>query len=521
MFDEIGPVYACSDFESAASIANRALLGRPLTYHGKNTQVFVVELAYGTVSWPLERVARLGGGLLGDVETLTRKRSVTGYATLSIGGAERANFLKAVRTGSDAPLRRDNSRQAWDPPLLTQACPRCEARIWREYGTRAQLVVHQPPFVEGCVLDGCLLEPWVPGARPPKHGGPGRQASQGRIAFAHDVMAVCEAAADLDGLVGGLRNKLHELDLINRSGRLNRVLLTRLLARYVTRHYRGTALERVFDAENACNPLYEFLRRPGFTAPPHYVVVLYALLRDTQPVTFVPADHTIATLQGTWGATTYQPPLPSNPADRNFVGLLQAGFSCKGAAAQCGLTAKQAARRMQKVEGLAAQWRQARQTVLRHSARQIFLRVHETVRAQPCGTLQKSEQAAYAWLVRRDQEWLSAHQFGRLSPTVAQKIGGPHRKLKANDIEMALPHLAKTLIGTRDRARASYPREVMHLGRVAGIPWRQIAALCRACPSLDRAIKALLQRPNLRVSLSSAERKTYMAESHDTQPRHA
>jgi hypothetical protein len=173
--------------------------------------------------------------------------------------------------------------------------------IWKDYGTRAQLVVHQPPFVEACVLDGYGLEPWVPGGRPPKHRGHGRQSSQGKIAFARDVMAVCEAAADLDGFVDGLRHKLHELDLINRSGRLNRMLLARMLASYVIKHYRGSALEQVFDVENACNPLYEFLRRPEYTAPPHYVVVLYALLRDTQPVTFVPADHTIAALQGTWG----------------------------------------------------------------------------------------------------------------------------------------------------------------------------------------------------------------------------
>ncbi|GAA7770366.1 hypothetical protein RN01_00865 [Cupriavidus sp. SHE] len=508
MFDDIGPVYACSDVESAASIANRALLGRPLTRHRKYSKVFVVELAYGTVSWPLETVAQLGGGLLGTVETLTRKRSVTYYAALSMGGIERTNFLKAVRTSSDTSLRRDNSRDACDPPPFTQACPRCEAMIWKDYGTRAQLVVHQPPFVEACVLDGYGLEPWVPGGRPPKHRGHGRQSSQGKIAFARDVMAVCEAAADLDGFVDGLRHKLHELDLINRSGRLNRMLLARMLASYVIKHYRGSALEQVFDVENACNPLYEFLRRPEYTAPPHYVVVLYALLRDTQPVTFVPADHTIAALQGTWGARTYQPPLPSKPADRNFVGLLQAGFSRNGAAAHCGLTKGQAERRLQNVEGLAEQWRQARQAVLRHSARQVFLRLHETVRAQPCGTLHQSEAAAYSWLMRHDQEWLNAHQFGRLSPTVARKVSAPHRKLKANDIEMALPHLAKTLIGTRDRARVRYPREVTHLGRVSGIPWRQLAALCRASPSLDCAIKALLQRQSLRVSSKPAGRKT-------------
>lgn len=505
MFDELISVSPCSDWESAASLANRAHRGPPLVRRYR--YVCRHEFAYGTVSWPLRDVASLSGGFYGTAEAIGAMRTLVDYSALSYGGALRTLFHEDVRNGVGSDMHADLRRTAVNASTLSMACPRCEEQVWSEFGMRAQLWLHQGPFVEACAIDGCTLRPWVPGGTPPAASGAGRIASAAKIAFAKDVVALSRVAGDPCALAAAILHKLQQLGLYvcdrptnvgpkERNRSTNIPLLSKRLYDYVQAHYRGTAVERIMVFPHACKVLLKFLRAPQFSVPPHFLVALHSFVRDTSVGPAEDWTSAETARHEPWRAQACEPPWPADErASRDPATLLNAGFSHAAVADRCNLTRKQVQRRITK-GGIAAQAKRARRRVLRDSARAAWVRICAAMPGVSTTLIQQFENALYLWLRRNDPAWIRTTRYGCLRPLVVA-LPDQARVLTDADVLVVLPHLEKVLWGVRERRYAKLPRKPHFLALASGIPEAQLEALCRTSPALNQELKRLLQRSTL------------------------
>lgn len=267
MFDELISVSPCSEWESASSLGNRAHGGPPRV---RSRTTCVHEFAYGTVSWPLNDVARKGNGLYGSAGTICGTRTLVNYCALSLGDILRKQLMKDVIDGTGSNMRTDLRHPLSYAQNLSMRCPKCDEKIWDEFGYRAQLWLHQAPFVEACAIDGSLLQPWEPGAEPPCGNRPARTASPAKIAFAEDVLALSRVAGDPSALAASIRTKLEKLDLLMRDGAINFVLLEKFVHDYVEARYHGAAVESIMVFPHTCRVLQAFLWRPLNSVPPTF-----------------------------------------------------------------------------------------------------------------------------------------------------------------------------------------------------------------------------------------------------------
>ncbi|WP_455286558.1 TnsD family Tn7-like transposition protein [Cupriavidus necator] len=407
-------------------------------------------------------------------------------------------------------IRPDLSHAAPDVPAFTQACPVCDWTIWKAFGVRARLWIHQPPFVEACALDGCALRPWVPGHAPPTDGPQGRRASTAKIAFARDVVALNLAAKDPVRLVASLRDDCRGMSLLSDEGRLREALLVRFLYGYMRSRYQGTALERITVFPYLGHELREFLHDPSRAVPSHFVTLLHAFLRDARkefsgatPVDDTPVEP------ARWTARSCEPPLPAEACrQREPLPLLNAGMSPPTVARHCGMTPQQVWVLVTS-HGISKDVREARRAVILASARSAWAQVCARHVGQPLSVLRRLQGSLYAWLKRKDPEWLATSQYG-VTRAATTRLPEQAAVLSAANVLAVIPHLERATRGIREqRIRAKQPQTIHYLAKYAGLPVAQLEARCAETPELDREVRRLLQAKHFRPVYSTVARPVH------------
>jgi len=420
MFELIAPLLPRHPYEAASSIAND-LFGPQLLRDPRGQPR--CDLAYGTVSWPLQRLAELGHGFYGDVEQLLATRTLLNYGRCAMT-PERFKEVRrraidgAITGASDYPYCFNDER----PSMV---CPLCVQEAMARYGTYAFLWPHQAAYIDGCWEHGVRLVRMHDRFDYREYARSVVQAAAWEVELARDVVRLCEQACGFVGMAVSIAEGVQEAGLRYANGLLCRNRLIEAYLSYARQAVPSPLLQALACNERAAMRIVRFLTEKGALVPPILLTVFLGFLREAgASVTSVfptRRDTRRGKRVGTWSAA--QQPKLRRPERHGVLALRLKGYSGAAVAAIKGMWPI-AVHRTVLASGLQAEVAQAREAWQRRTARAAWNAAcrrlgHDGVSAVVC-----AEPRAYVWLRKHDGEWLAARSIDVIS---TQKAIGDFR----------------------------------------------------------------------------------------------
>lgn len=485
-------VVACvprDSFEAASSLANSLLGVPPLQRRGGCS--CNMNLAFGTVSWPLDLLAAVTENFFGTGFQLMRDRSLVDYCRFQLTLQRRSemesrvlNGIGAVRLPPWAPWMVDTLHPA-------MACPMCARDSWEQFGAIAGLWPHQAPFVSACWRHGCRLarasEIAATSARTLM-----QSASQDELAFALDSVRICHFGVDPTTAALWLNEALASADFRHPNGKFRAKQFCDFLRDYCSRHISSLALSKAFDSPRFCRRILMWITGQVETISPVALVVTLGCLREA----------------GTVAMPIYSRRKPHQRRSRGWPGryrsidlcidgrhrfsrddmeeLLWRGCSCRQVAGLCHVSASTVWRYVEQ-RNLWSTVRQLHENRCRREARAAWQHVRSRFPNASRNQLREREPRAYRWLLAHDKSWLQS-----LSATYRPldgwrrgvlKTPGSHKKILAR-----LRRAIRTIEEADRVTRAALCREL-------GVSSYTLERWCAASGSVAQLLDSVLGRP--------------------------
>lgn len=483
MFGSIAPLFPRHPCETASSIAND-LFGEPLM---SQTEMQGMNIADGTVSWPLRKLSALGDGFFGDTEQLICFRTLLNFRRFSMSvDLFEAVKCRAIEGVSFYGQQRGQYRDL-RPPMV---CPLCEQEALAQYGTLALFWPHQAPLVDTCWQHGVrLVKRHVAyDAKAQLRGA--KRAPLGELEFARDVVSVCEMGRDLDDAAATIVARLRDTGFQYANGRFCRTALTDRFQAYVEMQIKNPLLQRIGKGEYAVHVLLNFVGTRKSISPVLLALFLGFLRKaGTTAAAVLPNSKYASLPSGTW--STAKEPKRSRPERHGALALLLQGYSVSAVAGIKGMKrpAVEGWRSGRKVEV-----QQARFSFLRRTARAAWKAAYRRQRNVGVTIAAVSEPRAYYWLLKHDREWLSSHSINHLHVPKAFgtfRIPEQQRRMVGN-LESAVAALVKA--GRRP------PLSFATVANEAGIGAAQLWAWMRKDANVVRAVRPLCHPRGIRTT---------------------
>ncbi|GJG94344.1 hypothetical protein [Cupriavidus pauculus] len=402
MLELIAPLFPRHPYEAASSIANDLLGIQPrLNPNGKESSY----LSYGTVSWPLQKLAELGHGFYGDVDQLFNTRTLLNYDRCAMSIERFEKLRRRAIDGSNT--RASDGSYLYGDVRSPKVCPLCAQVSMASYGTHALLWPHQAAFVDACWQHGVRLVH--------VHGKPtyadvlGRvaQAAAWEVELARNVVLLCEMARDVDGMAASISERVRAAGFQYQDGLLCRNRLREAFLSYVGKEIHSPLLQAIACNERAALRILRLLTQNRALVPPILLTIFLGFLHklDASAAAVLPSSHCASRRPrvGTWSAA--QQPTLSRPERNGVVALRLKGYSGPAAAAIKGMSSAWGFEKVSK-SGRQADASQARHTFLRRTARAAWKTAFQRLGDLGVAAVAKAEPRAYRWLREHDREWL-------------------------------------------------------------------------------------------------------------------
>ncbi|WP_157160239.1 hypothetical protein [Cupriavidus sp. BIS7] len=491
MFESIVPLLPRHPFEAASSVANE-LFGVPSI--SPTGEVPSADRAYGTVSWPLRKLAALGDGFYGDVEQLLNTRTLLNYRRPAM---KRECFESLRRRAIDGVV----SPSSGDPdhfrdPRPPMVCPLCVQEALADYGTLALLWPHQAPWVDACWMHGARLVRFP--RNPSKPASRVEQALAAQVNFARDVVTLCEMARDLDGVIATVAARIRDAGFQYRHGRFCRERLTKGFQAYVQTQVQHPVLQKIGSDENATTRIVRFLTQSCGVVPPVLLVLFLGFLRQVGVTAVTPAYARSRSVQlGTWSAA--EEPKLDRPERHEVLALRLRGYSALAVATIKGLPRHIVFNRVWR-SGRNDESRHARFLFLKRTARAAWRAAYRRHGNVGVSAVAATEPRAYRWLLVHDREWLSSHSF--YSPYAPNAQGAFRLPEQQHRVVRSLKGAVAALV----EAGRSLPLNCREVLKEAGIPGGAFRAWMCADERFAHAMRPLFHAQGIRATKAIRER---------------
>jgi len=449
-------------FEAASSLGESLLGPYPNMPKG-------YELAFRSITWPLTMIAQIGKGYYGNVESLSRTRTLVGVCRFMYDQDKRPSLERLLQMGKivSACATRRASRQNFQIHVAKMLCPHCAREGWKEFGAIGVLWPHLGPMVEACWRHGCLLGPWTLDTMTWIHGSSACRASAAQVRYARNMVRLCDMGNDVMGTCAFLADCLQGLGFASADGDLSRSAFTEKFVAYVDRNVSNSLHKMIVSSYHASKHVSTFLRSRGEKRihPLHLTLLLGFIDEFTSAgAAVIAANRTKPPNRSSWKSSV-EPEIPPGPYERgDAMGLLLLGCSYQTVASLTGWPLESLQQTMRK-RGLREKVIDARERFLIPLARERWIAIREAMRTDIRPALRADRKRLDNWLNKHDKAWRTTYlqrQTKKLKFLV-----------KVPETEQGLARLTESLRIAADALVARGHRKVLSIRAMAnesGIP---------------------------------------------------
>ncbi|WP_116347200.1 TnsD family Tn7-like transposition protein [Cupriavidus taiwanensis] len=395
-------------FEAASSLAN-SLLGAP-PLQRRAGRWCSMDVAFGTVSWPLNLLAAVTESFFGTGVQLMRERSLVDYCRFQLAAQGRSQLESRVLDGTGVMRQPPWAPWMVDTLRPRMACPICARENWEQFGVFAWLWPHQAPFVSACWRHGIRL------VRASDVAGSFcrtrmQSASQDELAFARDSISICQLGQELLTTALWLNEAMAVAGFRHPNGEFCDKQFCAFLREYCSRHMTSLALSKSFASPRFGRRVLAWIAGRVATISPVVVVVTLGCLREAG-TTAMPAysrrkphQHQSRGWPGRYRCIDLFIDGRRHFSRKDIEKLLRQGCSCRQVAGLCHVSASTVWRYVEQ-RNLWGTVRRLQENRCRLEARSAWRGVRSRFPNASRNQLREREPRAYRWLMAHDKRWL-------------------------------------------------------------------------------------------------------------------